>query len=254
MFNSTQTPNASRNETVSTPLRLLMGAAAIATMATLAACSTPPATIQTGEDAETIMDGRLARVDNSRSALAYVDPNGDYGRFSKVWIYPLDLDNVEIVQPNSSSSIANRFNREWELTDSDKESLQRQFNESVSQAITRGGKFTMAEEGGKDVLRIDAMVTRLAPTAPRDDMSSRGARSTVITQGAGSISVAMVLSDGYSGEVLAIIKDTRNSGSTNNWTLNNSVSNMAEVRRIFSSWGTQLHDGLVALQERAAAQ
>ncbi|MEM1146096.1 MAG: DUF3313 domain-containing protein, partial [Pseudomonadota bacterium] len=69
----------------------------------------------------------------------------------------------------------------------------------------------------------------------------------------GSMSIAMVLSDGYSGEVLAIIKDTRSSGSTNNWTINNSVTNMAEVRRVFSSWGTQLQEGLVALKQRSAA-
>jgi hypothetical protein len=231
-------------------LRGALAVASIAALGSLGACNSTPPSIQTGEDAETIMDGRLARVDNSRSALAYVDPNVDYSRFTKVWIYPLDLDNVEIVQPSASSSVANRFNREWELTDSDRTRLQSQFQESIAQAISSGGTFTIAEEGGKDVLRIDAMITRLAPTASRDDVSSRGARSTVITQGAGSMSIAMVLSDGYSGEVLAIIKDTRSSGSTNNWSINNSVSNMAEVRRIFNSWGTRLHDGLLALQAR----
>ena len=232
--------------------RRLLGTTAIAALAALSACSSPPS-IQTGDDAETIMDGRLARVDNSRSTLAYVDPNGDYERFEQVYIETLNLDNVEIVQPTSGTSIANRFNREWELTDDDKTRLQEQFQESVSAAITKGGAFTLAEEPGKNVLRIDAMITGLAPSAPRDDVASRGARSTVITQGSGSMSIAMVLSDGYSGEVLAIIKDTRDSGSTINWTINNSVTNMAEVRRIFTSWGTQLQDGLVALQKRSAA-
>lgn len=227
-----------------------MGVTTIAVAAALGACSSPPS-IQTGEDADTIMDGRLARVDNSRSSLAYVDPNGDYGRFSKVLVAPLDLDNVEIVQPNNNTSVINRFNTEWELTDEDTAKLQDQFQEAMAKAFGNNS-FALTEEGGKDVVRVDAMITRIAPSAPRDDVTTRGTRSIVLTEGAGSMSISMVLSDGYSGEVLAIIKDAQTSGSTNIWSINNSVTNMAEVRRIFNIWGNRLADGLVALQAREA--
>lgn len=226
-----------------------LGAAAL--VALLGACAGEP-TIQTGPDAETIMDGRLARVDNTRSSLVYVDPDADYGRYNSVLLVPLDVDHIEIIQPDATSSVANRFNRDWELTDSDRTRLQDAFREAMEKAINDGGSFSLAEETGEDVLRVEAMITQIAPTAPKDDVQSRGTRSTIITEGAGSLSVAIMLVDGDSGEVLAIIKDTR-SGQNNINTINNSVTNMAEVRRHFRTWGTQLNNGLLALQERANA-
>jgi hypothetical protein len=223
--------------------------AATLSLGLLAACAGDP-TIQTGDDAETIM-GSLNKVDNTRVTLAYVDPNGDYDRYTRAWIAPLDVDNVEIVQPSSSSSIVNRYNREWELTDKDKEALRSAFRESMEKALTAGGAYAIAEGPGDDVLRIEAMITSIAPSGPRDDASTRTVgRSRVYTQGAGGMSIAVMLADGDSGEVLAVIKDTRNSDNST-WGLNNSVTNMSEVRRNFSSWGRQIHDGLLALRARA---
>jgi hypothetical protein len=48
-----------------------------------------------------------------------------------------------------------------------------------------------------------------------------------------------------------LIKDTRGS-ETSAWELNNRVSNMAELRRIFSRWGENLAGGLERLRARDA--
>ena len=222
-------------------------------LAIFAGCAEQPS-IQTGEDAEVIMGG-LAKVDNSRSDLAYIDPNADYARYTKVFIVPLDLENVEVIQPDASRSMVNRYNRDWELTDSDKEKLQSAFRESMTKALTDGGAFEISEQGGDDVIKLEAMITRIAPSAPKDDQMSRTtARSTVITEGGGSMSMAIMLADGDSGEPLAIIKDTRSSVNSSMWSVNNSVSNMAEVRRNFSTWAKQIHDGLLAMQARGKSE
>ncbi|WP_439107537.1 DUF3313 family protein [Congregibacter sp.] len=218
-------------------------------LAVLAACAEQP-TIQMGDDAETIMGG-LAKVDNSRTDLAYVDPTADYARYAKVFIEPLDVDNVEIIQPNTSNSMVNRYNREWELTESDRQKLQSAFAEAMTKALTDGGAFEIADQGGDDVIKLEAMITQIAPSGPKDDQMSRATtRSTVITEGSGSMSIAIMLADGDSGEPLAIIKDRRSSVNSSMWGVNNSVSNMAEVRRNFTSWAVQIHDGLLALQAR----
>jgi hypothetical protein len=229
-------------------IRNTLAVTAFASLLTLLGCAGEP-TIQTGEGAE-VIDGNLNRVDNSRMGLVYVDPNADYARYSRVHILPLDLDNVEIVQPSNSSSMLNRYNREWELTDEDKAALQKAFREVTAREIAKGGAFEIVEEGGDDVISLGAMITRIAPTAPKDDNLSRGTGVTrVYSQGGGSISIAIALADGDSGEVLALIKDTRR-GDTNTWGINNSVTNMGEVRRAFSSWAMRIHDGLLALKAR----
>ena len=232
------------------PLRATLVTGALAL---LVACAGEP-TVQTGPDAETVMDGRLARVDNTRGALVYIDPDADYARYRKVRIVPLDVDNVEIIQSSASRSMVNRYNREWQLTDSDKSRLREEFRKSMAATIADDGHFEISDEDGDDVLRLEAMVTRIAPTGPKDDTASRGmGRGYVITDGAGSISVAMLLADGDSGEVLAILKDTYDSQNNVNWGINNRVTNLAEVRRAFNSWGSRLQQGLLTLRDRSAA-
>jgi hypothetical protein len=226
---------------------------AILLAATLVGCAGEPS-IQTGEDAEVIM-GSLNKVDNARMQMAYVDPDGDYARYRKVYVTPLKLDDVEIIQPGgSSTSMVNRYNREWELTDENKTQLQAAFNEAMERELSAGGAFGIASGGGDDVLVIEAALTRIAPSAPKDDMSSRSTgRSRVYTEGGGSISIAIVFADGDSGEVLGLIKDTRR-GDTGSWGVNNSVTNMAEVRRAFATWGKRIHDGLLSLRAIAESE
>ena len=128
-------------------VKTLARCSAITLTAALIGCAGEP-TIQSGDDAEVIM-GSLNKVDNSRMGLAYVDPEGDYGRYTRVYVAPLDLDNVEIVQPNSNStSMVNRYNQEWELTDKNREDLQAAYREAMEQELTRGGAFEIADTGG----------------------------------------------------------------------------------------------------------
>lgn len=212
------------------------------------ACAGDP-TIQTGENAETIM-GTLNKVDNVRADLAYVDPTIDYGRYTRVLIAPLDLDNVEIIQPPANSSLINRYNEEWELTDSDKQKLQDAFKVAMENELQQGGMFALADSRGDDVLVVEAMITTIAPAGPKDSTASRGVgRSRVYTQGSGGMSIAVMLADGDSGEIIALVKDTRTNDNAM-WGVNNSVSNMGEVRRNFNDWARRIHDGLADLKAR----
>ena len=216
----------------------------------LGGCAGEP-TIQTGDDAEIVM-GTLARVDNSQVDLAYVDPNVDYTRYSKVFIMPLDVDNIKIRQPQTQSSMVNRYNRQWELTDSERQAFQDAYRVAMEKALSKDGAFVVTDQRGDDVIAVQGMITAIAPAGPKDDAMSRGVgRSEVYTEGAGAMSIAVMLTDGDSGEVIAIFKDTRR-GQQTVWGLNNSVSNMAEVRRYFSTWARQLHDGLLQRRQKFA--
>lgn len=216
-----------------------------ATASVLAACTSEP-TIQTGENAEVIGDN-LHRVDNSRANAAWVDPNADFSRYTRVLVRPLGVDNIEIIEPRASAS--SRM-RNWELTDSDKQMLQDMFKKAMEQRLEERGSFPLAQEPGDDVLEIGAMLTTLAPSAPRDDTGARATgRSTVYTEGAGSIAVAVAFGDSETGEVLALIKDSRS--STSHWGVNNSVTNRADVQRMFNAWATQLNNTLERVTGRS---
>lgn len=229
-------------------IKKLMTPLVLCAAAGIVACAGEP-TIQSGEDAEVIM-GNLNKVNNSRVDMAYVDRDGDYDRYTRVYIAPLDVDNVEIVQPSgTSTSMVNRYNTEWELTAENKLQLQAAYKEVMERELAKDGAFAIAQGGGDDVLAILGAITQIAPNAPKDDFSSRGAgRNRVYTASSGSIDITLAFEDGDSGDVLAIIKDRRSENNSNNWGMNNSVTNMAEVRRAFSSWAMRVREGLQTLK------
>ena len=214
--------------------------AAFGAITLLAACTGTPE-VQTGDDAEVIM-GDLHKVDNSRADLAYVNPDADFSKYSKVLLVPLGVDKVEIKQPSSSGSI-NRHSKDWVLTDADKVKLQEIFHEAMAKELEGKGDYPLVAEPGDDVLQIQARLIAIAPSAPKDDFQSRGAgRSTVYTEGAGAIAVGVAFADSETGEILGLMKDSRS--TTNNWGRNNSVSNLADVRRMFNSWAMSIRKGL----------
>ena len=215
---------------------------ALAAVTLVSACSSTPE-VQTGEDAEVIMDS-LHKVDNSRTDLAYVDPNADFSKYQKVMLMPLGMDNVEIIQPDSSSSMTRSNRGNWELTDSDKEKLQEIFQESMTKELEKKDGYAIVTEADDDVLQIQAAVLAIAPSAPKDDGRSRSVgRSQVYTQGAGSMAVVVAFADSETGEVLGLMKDSRATNSST-WGRNNSVSNLSDVRMMFSSWARGIRDGL----------
>lgn len=211
----------------------------------LTACAGTPE-VQTGPDAEVIGDN-LHRVDNSRAALAYVDPAVDFSRFSKVLVEPLGVDNIEIIQPDTGGAMTRRGN--WALNDDDRVALQDMYRKAMVTQLQERGHFPVVDQPGDDVLVIAAMITAIAPSAARDDARSRPAgRTYVITEGAGSIAVAVGFADSETGEILALVKDSRS--TSNNWGLNNSVTNRADVQRMFNSWATQIDSSLARVTGR----
>ncbi|QFU76404.1 DUF3313 family protein [Halioglobus maricola] len=214
-----------------------------ATLALVSACSGTPPTVQTGEDAEVIGDN-LHRVDNSRADAAYIDPQADFSKYTKILLRPLGVDNVEIVQPDRTTSAVNR--RDWELTDKDRESLQQIYHDAMVKQLQEKGDFEIVAAPADDVLEIGAIITGIAPSAAKDDGQSRTVgRSYVVTEGAGAIAVAVAFGDSETGEILALIKDSRTSST--HWGLNNSVSNRADVQRVFTSWAMQINTSLAKI-------
>jgi hypothetical protein len=211
----------------------------------LVACQTTPQ-IQTGEGAE-VIDGNLVRVDNTNAKLVYVDPDAPFSKYTAVMLAPLGVDNIEIIQPSTGSRLSGY--RNWELTDADKQRLQKDFQEAMVKQLSKKGGIEVVDTIGDNVLRITAKLTRIVPTAPKDDNRSRPpGRSKIVTEGAGKLSVEVTFSDSETGEVLALAKDTR-SGSSQ-WGINNSVTNAAEVRRAFTSWAIQIRTQLNRIHNR----
>ncbi len=196
------------------------------------ACADTPRDPEFSDD-QVIMD-RLHLVTNARVGMAYVDPEADFGQFSQILLEPLDMSRTRIVQPNRGNTSVTG-NRPWELTDADRETLQRIYLEVFTRELEETGDYDVVTEPGPGVLKISATITQLAPSASRDDMRSRPAgRSRVYTESAGTMTIAFGFSDSETGEILAVVKDARRGSPV--WGVNNAVTNLSDIRFMFARW------------------
>ena len=210
-------------------------AALIVLLLTVVACSQTP-TEPKFSDSDIILD-RLHRVKNAQVGVAYLDPEADFSRFTKIMLDPLDMSRTEIVQPNRSTSAVAR--RPSELTDRNIENIQAAFKDVFTRELSETGDFEVVDEPGPDVLRISATVTQIRPTAPTDNPRSRASgRTRVFTEGAGSMAIAFGFVDSETNEILAVVKDAR--GGTPTWGVNNSVTNLSDVRFAFARWARMI--------------
>jgi hypothetical protein len=200
----------------------------------LVACASEPKVSELSKD-DVIMD-RLHRVTNSDAAVAYVDPNVDFSKYNRVMVDPLGVDNVEIIQPNTSNSASMRTrNSTWELSDADKNKLKSAFADAMRTQLQDKGSYPVVTAAADDVLRITTVLTALAPNAPPDDNKSRNfGRGQVYTEGAGSVYLSVGFVDSETGEILAVVKDVKT--SRNHFGVNNSVTNFSDVKFMFGDW------------------
>jgi len=201
---------------------------------------------QTGRDTADIPPN-LVRVNHTSAKLAFVDPNAEFSKYTAILVTPLGVDNVEIIQP--SSSITTTGNRNWQLTDADKQRLQQDFREAMVKQLSEKGGYPLVDTAADNVLQISAILTRIAPTAPKDDNRSRPpGRVRIFTEGAGKLRVEVTFSDAETGAVLALAKDTRSGSAI--WGVNNNVTNSAEVRRVFNAWAMQIRTQLDRIHKK----
>lgn len=205
----------------------------------MGACSKAPV-IETGDNAQILEGSNLHKVDNSRVATAFVDPDVNFSTYTKVFIAPLSMDKTEIIQPTSSKA-----SRPWLLEEKDKQVINNSYQTMMTKYLVDEGGYQLATEPGVGVMVIQGVIVALAPSAPKDDGRSRAstsARSRTFTDSAGRITMAMVIVDGETGKQLVKWVDARSGWG--GMRSNNSVSNLSDVNLIFSSWGSQLRRGL----------
>lgn len=198
---------------------------------------------ETGD--KSIAGTNLREVVNSRVKVAYLDPTVDFKRYSKVLLAPLNFDRMEIIQPDTDFNTIR--NKKFELTDKDKEQIDKLFHNAMVKTLQKKGGFEIVENAGANVLTLAVEVLQIQPNAPKDDFNSRRPRVKYYSEGAGAMTIGAVVADSVSDKQIAIIADVKDSSHI--WGENNRISNIADISQMFSSWGRQFNSALKALQE-----
>lgn len=181
--------------------------------------------------------GGMALIEHSGLDAAKIKPGADLSKYNSLLIEGLNFTNVKLVDPNTSNSA--RY-KDFALSDTDKQFLNKLFMEQVTKSLTKGSIFGVATQPGAGTLRVVTELVELDPNAPResDERFTSSVRNDTYSRGAGSLTLESKIYDSVTGEQLAELRDEYTDSET--WGNNNSVTNTAAVRRAFTRWGSTL--------------
>jgi hypothetical protein len=211
---------------------------AIAAVALVVGCTADP-TIQTGPDAETTFDG-LVRIDNSRFAAAWIDPEIDLTQYDKIMPGGAEFQ-FRHVQRTSRTSPTRTNEQEFWISDANKQRLIETVSGIFAEELQSSERFTITDEPGPDTLIIVGALHDIVSMVP-PDMVGRG---EIWLSSLGEATLVIQISDSLSGEVIYRAIERRSvERAGGQMTMSNSASNWGEVRRWARRWATSLRDGL----------
>lgn len=217
--------------------------AVIAAVTFVAGCAAEPS-IQSGPNAETTFDG-LVRIDNARFAGAWIDPDVDLAQYTKI-IPGGAAFEFRNVQKTSAMAARHSNEREFWLSDKDKQRLTEMVSDVFTEELQKSERFTLANEPGPDTLIIDGALHDIVSRVPPEDVG----RSEIYLRSLGEATLIIQLRDSLSGEVIYRAVERRAIESVGNEMIRtNTATTWAEVRRWARRWAIRLREGLDSVQE-----
>ncbi|WP_144211348.1 DUF3313 family protein [Shewanella donghaensis] len=212
---------------------------------TIAGCTSGPATLQQGPDAEITKEG-LVKVDNSRLDLSYARPDVNWSQYTKLYFEPTKVTN-----DHPEGYRAPRVDRQTEgpnaTYDLPQESLDKmavQFSTTVQDVFNNEQPFELVSKKGPSTLVIETAVSDIRLSAPIEkSRRSYNSMGKTYTQNSGSMVLLAVLKDGETGEVLAKAADR--AVGFDQWRQNTQVFNWGDVKTVYRRWVNDFRNALM---------
>ena len=196
------------------------------------------------DDLEVTYDG-LVRIDKGAYKLSWADPDVDFTVYDKV-IPGGATFQFRAVKKTSSTVARARNQKEFWISDSDKQKLEETVTEIFQAEIAKSKHFEVVAEPGPDTLIIRGAMADIVSQVPPDLMS----RGEIYLSSMGEATLVIEAVDSLSGEVIYRGVERRAiQRAGNQMVLANTVTTWAEVRRWARRWATRLREGLDGIHE-----
>ena len=217
----------------------------IALAVVMAGCAAQDPSLQQGPDAEVTFDG-LVRIDHGRFKNSWADPDIDFSKYNK-FIPGKAVFEFRAVKKSDSATTMRRSNAsEFWISDKNKEKLIEVVTEVFNDELDKSEKFTMTDSAGPDTLILIGALHDIVSRVPPDMMG----RGEIYLSSVGEATLILEARDSLSGETIYRAVDRRAAEQAAGYgTISNSVSNMAEVRRMARRWASRLREGLDSIHE-----
>lgn len=176
---------------------------------------------------------------NTRADELYLNSEVPAGGrdFRNVYIAPVDLAHLQIIQPEGASVDA-----EWKVNASEEAVLQSTIVDEFSAALGYQSAFNIVGSLDKAEIVVKTMVVAIHPNATKAAVAAGAQRG-------GAITVSIALVDAASGDVLVRSVDTKSSDDI--WAFHQVENDDSAVALIFRSWGNSMRRGILSLQGRS---
>ena len=151
--------------------------------------------LATGPDAEVTEDG-LHRVDPSIMAAAWVRPDLDLTRYTKILFMPTAVQFREVVD---RAYTARSIQTEFPVSDAMKARLRELWGERFYEDLAEVKSYKMSDEAGHDVLAVQGRLVDVISGVPPDVAAS----TITSVRWAWEVGIILELRDSMSNEVLA---------------------------------------------------
>ncbi len=210
----------------------------------IAGCSSAPATIQEGEDAEVSFDG-LHVVDNAAFRQAWADPDIDFSRYSKIMPGGAFFE-YRAVKKTSRTTTARSSAKEFYIDEDAREKLKEEASAIFNEELAKSTRFTVTDDPGPDVLIIRGGLHDIVSFVPPEPIG----RGDIYLSSVGEITLILEVVDSMSDEVIARAVERRAAERGGGMAITaNTVTTWAEIRRLTRRWATRLRDGLDSIPE-----
>ncbi len=208
-------------------------------VAAIAGCSSAPPTIQQGPNAEVSFDG-LHSIDNSIFQNAWADPDVDFSRYSKIMPGTAIFEYRAVKKTGATSAHTGSSKSEFWIDDDARAKLELETSTIFNEEMAKSTRFEMTDTAGDDVLIIRGGLNDIMSRVPPEQIG----RNDIFLRSVGEATLILEVVDSKSGEVIFRAVERRSAGSSTGGIKANSVTTLAEVRRMLRRWATTLREGL----------
>lgn len=192
------------------------------------------------QNAPASLPGGLERVQNAQVKLSYIRPGTDFSKYKTIQLLPLSIPAS--ARNGAPPGAMPEMGESYILGNEQVSALQSAYQEQMRDVLGNAG-FKFVDKPQADTLIVVARITAIRLNAPiessRENYAGMG---ETFSQGGGAMAIAAAFGDGATNTVIAEAADSQY--PSNMWSVNNSVTNLADARNAFATWATDLKNKL----------
>jgi len=196
------------------------------------------------DNLETTFDG-LKRVKKGAFKLTWADPDVDFSVYNKVIPGGAQFQ-FRAVKKTSSAQARRSNNKEFWISDADKQKLEETVTVIFREEIAKAEHFEVVAEPGPDTLIIRGGLFDIMSQVPPDLVG----RGEIYLSSVGEATLVIEAIDSLSGEVIYRGIERRAAQQAGGYMVEaNTVTTWFEVRRLARRWATRLRSALEGIHE-----